>query len=67
MPKKKERNKQLVILRRANPELYSFRKLASIFNIKESTAHEIWEKYKDEFPNVRELSTNGVDSVRDRE
>jgi hypothetical protein len=39
------RNKNLVQLRLSNPEQYSFRELGRIFNIKGSTAHELFYKW----------------------
>jgi len=51
MSKKKEaRNEELVLKRKEDPATYSFRELGRFFNIKESTAFDIWMRYKDKYP-----------------
>lgn len=44
MPAKKERNRKLVSLRRLNPKKYSWRNLGKEFNIKHTTARDIFMK-----------------------
>lgn len=46
-PFKVERNKQLVMLRKKNPEKYTFRELAKIFKIDVRAVWEIYQRDKD--------------------
>lgn len=46
MKEKKERNKDLVLKRKSG---WSFRKLATYFNIKVSTVFEIWKLNEDKY------------------
>jgi len=43
-PKKIDRNKELIKLRKSNPEYYSYGKLGEIFGISKITVYQIYQR-----------------------
>lgn len=51
MPRKQniKRNQEIVVLRKKNPDKYTFRALAEIFNIDVSAIYQIWKRDKQKY------------------